>query len=101
MARWLPQRRSRNGSLCAPRCGCERFRAPMSSENCCGACLFPALGHPDERRLGVIETREVEVRWRASQLTRAIATCAGGALAAAAVGDPWQLIALAAPRVGA
>jgi uncharacterized protein (DUF58 family) len=48
----------------------------------------------------VIETREVELRWRASQLTRAIATCAGGALAAAVIGAHWQLIAFAAPLLG-
>jgi uncharacterized protein (DUF58 family) len=57
-------------------------------------------GEPDERRLGVIETREVELRWRASQLTLAIATCAGVALAAAVIGGYWQLIAFAAPLLG-
>jgi uncharacterized protein (DUF58 family) len=55
-------------------------------------------GDPDE--FGVIETREVELRWRASQLTRAIATCAGVALAAAVIGGHWQLIAFAAPLLG-
>jgi uncharacterized protein (DUF58 family) len=53
---------------------------------------------PDE--LGVIESREVEFRWRASQLTRAIATCALAALAAAVIGAHWQLIAFAAPLLG-
>jgi uncharacterized protein (DUF58 family) len=48
----------------------------------------------------VIERREVEFRWRASQLTRAIATCAGVALAAAVIGDHWQLVAFAAPLLG-
>ncbi|HSS23814.1 MAG TPA: DUF58 domain-containing protein [Mycobacterium sp.] len=48
----------------------------------------------------MIERREVEFRWRASQLTRAIATCAGVALAAAVVGAQWQLIAFAAPLLG-
>jgi uncharacterized protein (DUF58 family) len=48
----------------------------------------------------VIETREVELRWRASQLTLAIATCAGVALAAAVIGGHWQLIAFAAPLLG-
>ena len=67
----------------------------MSSESCCGACRCP---EPDE--FGVIETREVELRWRASQLTRAIATCAGVALAAAVIGARWQLIAFAAPLLG-
>ena len=50
----------------------------------------------------MIETRhtEAELRWRASPLTRAIATCAGVALAAALIGSRWQLIAFAAPLVG-
>ncbi len=55
-------------------------------------------GGPDE--LGVIESREVEFRWRASPLARAIATCAGVALAAAVIGARWQLIAFAAPLLG-
>jgi uncharacterized protein (DUF58 family) len=67
----------------------------MSSESCCGACRCP---EPDE--FGVIETREVELRWRASQLTRAIATCAAVVLAAAVIGAHWQLIAFAAPLLG-
>ena len=67
----------------------------MSSESCCGACR---CREPDE--FGVIETREVELRWRASQLTQAIATCAGVALAAAVIGAHWQLIAFAAPLLG-
>lgn len=56
------------------------------------------MGEPDE--LAVIEGREVEFRWRASQLTRAIGTCAGVALAAAVIGARWQLIAFAAPLLG-
>jgi len=50
----------------------------------------------------VIETRrtDVELHWRASPLTRAIATCAGVALAAAVVGSRGQLIAFAAPMLG-
>ena len=48
----------------------------------------------------MIEGREVELRWRASSLTRAIATCAGFALAAAVIGARWQLIAFAAPLLG-
>jgi uncharacterized protein (DUF58 family) len=48
----------------------------------------------------VIQGREVEFRWRPSQLTRAIATCAGVALAAAVIGARWQLIAFAAPLLG-
>lgn len=42
----------------------------------------------------------VEFRWRASPLTRAIATCAGLALAVAVIGGRWQLIAFAAPLLG-
>jgi uncharacterized protein (DUF58 family) len=48
----------------------------------------------------VNETREVQLRWRASTLTRAIATCAAVALAAALIGSCWQLIAFAAPLLG-
>ncbi len=48
----------------------------------------------------MIRSREVEFRWRASQLTRALATCAGVALAAAVIGARWQLIAFAAPLLG-
>ncbi|WAC90368.1 DUF58 domain-containing protein [Mycobacterium sp. Aquia_213] len=44
--------------------------------------------------------REAEFRWRASPLTRAIATCAGVALVAAVIGAHWQLIAFAAPLLG-
>lgn len=44
--------------------------------------------------------RDVEFRWRASSLTRAIATCAGVALVAAVIGGHWQLIAFAAPLLG-
>jgi len=43
---------------------------------------------------------EVEFRWRASPLARAIATCAGVALAAAVIGGRWQLLAFAAPLLG-
>jgi uncharacterized protein (DUF58 family) len=42
----------------------------------------------------------VEFRWRASELTRAIASCAGFAMAAAVIGGRWQLIAFAAPLLG-
>jgi uncharacterized protein (DUF58 family) len=50
----------------------------------------------------VIETRRTEAHlcWRASPLTRALATCAGVALAAALIGSRWQLIAFAAPLLG-
>jgi len=43
---------------------------------------------------------EVEFRWRASPLARAIATCAGVALGAAVIGARWQLLAFAAPLLG-
>lgn len=46
------------------------------------------------------QSHEVEFRWRASSLTRAIATCAGFAMAAAVIGARWQLIAFAAPLLG-
>jgi uncharacterized protein (DUF58 family) len=50
----------------------------------------------------MIETRRIQAdfRWRASPLTRAIATCAGVALAAALIGSRWQLMAFAAPLLG-
>lgn len=48
----------------------------------------------------MIRTREVELRWRASHLTLALATCAGVALAAAVITGRWQLIAFAAPLLG-
>ena len=50
----------------------------------------------------MIESRrvEAELRWRASPLTLAIATCAGVALVAAVIGSSWQLIAFAAPLLG-
>jgi uncharacterized protein (DUF58 family) len=43
---------------------------------------------------------DIEFHWRASQLTRAIATCSGVALAAAVIGARWELIAFAAPLLG-
>jgi uncharacterized protein (DUF58 family) len=50
----------------------------------------------------VIDTRrtEAQLRWRASPLTRAVATCAGVTLAAALIGSRWQLIAFVAPLLG-
>jgi uncharacterized protein (DUF58 family) len=48
----------------------------------------------------VIETRDVDLSWRASALTRAIATGAGVALVAALIGSRWQLVAFAAPLIG-
>jgi uncharacterized protein (DUF58 family) len=48
----------------------------------------------------VIEIREPQLHWRASALTRAIATCAALTLAVALIGSRWQLIAFAAPLLG-
>ena len=47
-------------------------------------------------------TRSVDavLHWRASALTRAIATCVGVALAVAVIASRWQLIAFAAPMLG-
>ncbi|MCV7260267.1 DUF58 domain-containing protein [Mycobacterium shimoidei] len=46
------------------------------------------------------QPHEVQLRWRASPLTKAVATCAGVALAAAVIGLRWQLLAFAAPLLG-
>ena len=43
---------------------------------------------------------EPELRWHASPLTRALATCVGVALAAALILARWQLIAFVAPLLG-
>ncbi|CAM4241302.1 hypothetical protein MB901379_01297 [Mycobacterium basiliense] len=48
----------------------------------------------------MIETRQVELRWRASQLTLTLATCAGVALVVAVIANQWKLIAFAAPLIG-
>jgi len=48
----------------------------------------------------VDEIRDVQLRWRASALTRAIATCAALALAVGLIRSCWQLIAFAAPLLG-
>jgi len=48
----------------------------------------------------VAEIRDVQLRWRASTLTRAIATCAAIALAFGLIRSCWQLIAFAAPLLG-
>ncbi|GJF11117.1 hypothetical protein NGTWS0302_34600 [Mycolicibacterium cyprinidarum] len=42
----------------------------------------------------------VELRWGASPLTRAVATCAGVAIACALLTARWELIAFAAPLLG-
>lgn len=50
----------------------------------------------------MIEERsvDVEITWRISALTRALATCAGAALAVSVVTSQWQMIAFAAPMLG-
>ena len=48
----------------------------------------------------MIDAREAQLHWRASALTRALATCAALALAVALIGSRWQLIAFAAPLLG-
>jgi uncharacterized protein (DUF58 family) len=48
----------------------------------------------------VTDRDDIEFHWSASQLTRAIATCSGVALAAAVIGGQWELIAFAAPLLG-
>lgn len=47
-----------------------------------------------------MSSRQIDFRWTASPLTRAIATCAGLALAVAVIGARWELIAFAAPLLG-
>ena len=46
------------------------------------------------------DIQDVQLRWRASALTRAIATCAALALAVGLIKSYWQLIAFAAPLLG-
>jgi uncharacterized protein (DUF58 family) len=48
----------------------------------------------------VIEIREAQLHWRASALTRGVATCAALALAVGLIGSRWQLVAFAAPLLG-
>ncbi len=48
----------------------------------------------------MVEIREVQLHWRASSLTRAVATCAALALAVGLIGSCWQLVAFAAPLLG-
>jgi uncharacterized protein (DUF58 family) len=48
----------------------------------------------------VAELREAQLRWRASSLTKGIATCAAMALAVALIRSCWQLVAFAAPLLG-
>jgi uncharacterized protein (DUF58 family) len=47
-----------------------------------------------------VRTTEAVLRWHASPLTRALATCAGVVLAAALIGSRWQLVAFVAPLLG-
>lgn len=48
----------------------------------------------------MIEIREAQLRWRASALTRGVASCAALALAIGVIGSRWQLVAFAAPLLG-
>jgi uncharacterized protein (DUF58 family) len=48
-----------------------------------------------------VRTTDVELRWRASPLALAIASCAAVALALALIGNRWQLVVFAAPLLGA
>ncbi|MBV9512609.1 MAG: DUF58 domain-containing protein [Mycobacteriaceae bacterium] len=75
----------------------------MSSRRYCNGCrsrgrAVPVTERDDEPR----ETRrtDVEFRWRASQLSLAIASCSVVALAAAVIGARLNLIAFAAPLLG-
>ncbi|CAA0124765.1 Uncharacterised protein [Mycolicibacterium vanbaalenii] len=47
-----------------------------------------------------IASVDVELRWRASPLARAVATCAGVAVVCALIAGRWELIAFAAPLLG-
>lgn len=46
-------------------------------------------------------TSTAELRWRASALTRSVSTCAAVAIAVAVLTGRWELIAFAAPLLGA
>ncbi|TPG35209.1 DUF58 domain-containing protein [Mycolicibacterium hodleri] len=46
-------------------------------------------------------TTDIDLRWRASPLALALATCAAVALAAALIGARWQPVVFAAPLLGA
>ncbi|MBJ7339362.1 DUF58 domain-containing protein [Mycolicibacterium sp.] len=48
-----------------------------------------------------VRTTDVELRWRASSLALALATCAAVALAVALIGARWQPVVFAAPLLGA
>ena len=48
-----------------------------------------------------VRTTEVEMRWRSSPLALALATCAAVAFAIALIESRWQLVAFAAPLLGA
>ena len=47
-----------------------------------------------------IREMDIELRWRTTQLARALLICAAAALAAALISGRWQLIAFAAPLLG-
>ncbi len=48
-----------------------------------------------------VRATDVELRWRASPLALALATCAAVALTVALIGSRWQLVVFAAPLLGA
>jgi len=48
----------------------------------------------------VTDVPDVELRWRASPLTKSIATCAAVAVTVAVVAGRWELVAFAAPLLG-
>ena len=68
--------------------------------NCCIACQCREPAAACRKDTAWQTSVGVEFRWRASELTRAIATCAGFAMVAAVIGARWQLIAFAAPLLG-
>ena len=47
-----------------------------------------------------IRELDIQLRWRTTQLARALLICAAAALAAALISGRWQLIAFAAPLLG-
>ncbi|MGV0838155.1 DUF58 domain-containing protein [Mycolicibacterium thermoresistibile] len=47
-----------------------------------------------------VRCSDVELRWRASPLTLALATCVAVVLAGAVIGSRWQLVVFAAPLIG-
>ncbi|MGD9621659.1 MAG: DUF58 domain-containing protein [Mycolicibacterium sp.] len=54
----------------------------------------------EDRTAGATAQPLTELHWRASPLTRSIATCAGVAIVCALIAARWDLIAFAAPMLG-